>query len=47
MLIEANRAPDLDVIQRVYAEPLGNARLGELIAFHLQVALRLKRLRKR
>ena len=46
LLIEGNRAPDLDIIQRVAAEPLGNARLGELIAFHLKEALRLKRLGK-
>lgn len=46
VLIEGNRAPDLDLMQRVAAEPLGNARLGELIAFHLKEALRLKRLGK-
>jgi hypothetical protein len=35
-LVEGNGAPDLDIIQRTHREPLGNARLGRLLAFHLQ-----------
>ena len=35
-LIEANKAPDLDIIQRAQKGPLGNERLGELLAFNLQ-----------
>lgn len=34
-LIEGNGAPDLDIIQRTHQEPVGNARLGQLLAFHL------------
>ena len=34
-LVEGNGAPDLDIIQRTHREPVGNARLGELLAFHL------------
>jgi len=35
-LVEGNGAPDLDIIQRTHRDPLGNARLGELLAFHLR-----------
>jgi hypothetical protein len=35
-LIEGNGAPDLDIIQRTHQEPVGDARLGQLLAFHLQ-----------
>jgi hypothetical protein len=35
-LVEGNGAPDLDIIQRTHREPVGNARLGELLAFHLR-----------
>ncbi len=34
-LVEGNGAPDLDIIQRTHREPIGNARLGQLLAFHL------------
>jgi hypothetical protein len=34
-LIEGNGSPDLDIIQRTHREPVGNARLGQLLAFHL------------
>jgi len=34
-LIEGNGAPDLDIIQRTHQEPLGNARLGQILALHL------------
>jgi hypothetical protein len=36
VLIEGNSGPDLDIVQRVCAEPVGNARLGALIALHLR-----------
>ncbi len=39
VLIEGNSGPDLDIIQRVGAAPVGNARLGALIALHLRRAL--------
>lgn len=35
-LVEGNGAPDLDIIQRTHRAPIGNARLGELLAFHLR-----------
>ncbi|WP_258039182.1 sugar-transfer associated ATP-grasp domain-containing protein [Nitrosospira multiformis] len=34
-IMEANKAPDLDIIQRVEGVPLGNQRLGKLLAFNL------------
>lgn len=38
-LIEGNGAPDLDIIQRTHQEPVGNMRLGQLLAFHLRKIL--------
>lgn len=35
-LIEANKAPDLDIIQRTREGPIGNERLGKLLAFNLK-----------
>jgi len=35
-LVEGNGGPDLDIVQRTHREPLGNARLGQLLAFHLR-----------
>lgn len=35
-LVEGNGAPDLDIVQRTHRSPVGNARLGELLAFHLR-----------
>lgn len=35
-LVEGNGAPDLDIVQRTHRSPIGNARLGELLAFHLR-----------
>jgi hypothetical protein len=35
-LIEGNKGPDLDLVQKSHREPLGNARLGQLLAFHLR-----------
>lgn len=42
MLIEGNSGPDLDIIQRIHGEPLGNTRFGELIALHLRRATELR-----
>jgi len=39
-VIEANSAPDLDIVQRTMAAPLGRARLGEMIAHHIRERLR-------
>ncbi|MBX3024841.1 hypothetical protein KF840_08010 [bacterium] len=35
-LIEGNKGPDLDLVQKSHRGPLGNARLGQLLAFHLR-----------
>jgi hypothetical protein len=35
-LVEGNKGPDLDLVQKSHREPLGNARLGSLLAFHLR-----------
>lgn len=35
-LVEGNKGPDLDIVQRTHCEPVGNSRLGQLLAFHLQ-----------
>ena len=39
-IVEANGAPDLDIIQRTTRRPLGNARLGRLMAWHLRQRVR-------
>ena len=39
-IVEANGAPDLDIIQRTSRRPLGNARLGRLMAWHLRQRIR-------
>lgn len=39
-IIEANGAPDLDIIQRTQRRPLGQARLGRLMAWHVKRDLR-------
>ena len=36
-IIEANGAPDLDIIQRTMRAPLGTGELGRLMAYHLEV----------
>ncbi|UJP02108.1 MAG: hypothetical protein LZF85_09995 [Nitrosomonas sp.] len=41
-LIEANKAPDLDIIQRAQKGPLGNERLGRLLAFNLNRTIETK-----
>lgn len=39
VVIEGNKSPDLDIIQRVGSGPVGNSRLGVLLARHLEEAL--------
>ncbi|SFM20616.1 sugar-transfer associated ATP-grasp domain-containing protein [Nitrosomonas communis] len=41
-LIEANKAPDLDIIQRTRDGPVGNERLGKLLAFNLRQTIEAK-----
>jgi hypothetical protein len=36
ILVEGNSAPDVDIMQRPPAAPLGSGRFGELLAFHLR-----------
>lgn len=38
-IMEANKAPDLDILQRAGGRPLGNQRLGKLLAFNLRRAV--------
>ncbi|MEO8324269.1 MAG: sugar-transfer associated ATP-grasp domain-containing protein [Nitrospirota bacterium] len=38
-LIEGNKGPDLDIIQRTGGEPIGNSRFGALLAYHLRQGL--------
>jgi len=42
-LVEGNKGPDLDIIQRIYREPVGNSRFGELMAYHIGRVLDTKR----
>ncbi|HEX8873213.1 MAG TPA: sugar-transfer associated ATP-grasp domain-containing protein [Nitrosospira sp.] len=42
-IMEANKAPDLDIIQRVEGMPLGNQRLGKLLAFNLMRTVEARR----
>ena len=42
LLVEGNKSPDLDIIQRVCREPLGNSRFGNLFLFHIRRALARK-----
>lgn len=41
-VVEANKAPDLDIIQRAGDGPIGNQRLGQLLAFNLHLAVEAK-----
>ena len=41
-LIEGNKGPDLDLVQRSHAEPLGNTRLGVLLAYNMLCSLKAK-----
>jgi hypothetical protein len=43
IIIEGNTAPDVDILERVCREPLGNSRFGELLVFHLRRALETRR----
>jgi hypothetical protein len=43
-IMEANRAPDLDIIQRAGGGPVGNERLGKLLAFNLMRTIEAKRM---
>lgn len=38
-LIEGNKGPDLDIIQRTGGEPIGSSRFGVLLAYHLRRSL--------
>jgi hypothetical protein len=38
-LVEGNKGPDLDLVQRSHGEPLGNTRLGHLLAYNLRRSL--------
>jgi hypothetical protein len=35
-IVEGNGSPDLDIHQRCEGRPIGSARFGELLAFHLR-----------
>jgi hypothetical protein len=37
-LVEGNKGPGIDLMQRAQREPLGNSRFGELMVFHLERA---------
>lgn len=39
VLVEANGGPDADIIQRTHEVPVGNARFGELLAYHVERAV--------
>jgi len=41
-LIEGNKGPDLDLVQRSHGGPLGNTRFGQLLAYNLQRSLAVK-----
>jgi hypothetical protein len=41
-LIEGNTGPDADIHQRTELRPIGNARYGELLAFHMERRLGLR-----
>jgi hypothetical protein len=38
LLVEGNKGPGIDLMQRAQQEPLGSSRFGELMAFHLERA---------
>jgi hypothetical protein len=37
-VVEGNKGPGIDLMQRAQREPIGNSRFGELLAFHLERA---------
>jgi hypothetical protein len=39
VLIEGNAGADVDIVERIHGEPLGDSRFGELLAFHLRRAI--------
>ena len=39
VIVEGNAGPDVDIVERVCGEPLGSARFGALLAFHLRRAV--------
>jgi len=39
VVIEGNGSPDLDIVQRIHHQPLGDGRFGELLAFHVRRGL--------
>jgi hypothetical protein len=41
-LVEGNKSPDLDILQRIGRGPLGNSRFGELLLFHVEKVRRLR-----
>jgi hypothetical protein len=42
-LVEGNKSPDLDIIQRTHRAPIGNSRLGEILVFHVARARERRR----
>jgi hypothetical protein len=42
-MVAINKAPDLDMIQRIGRAGVGNQRLGKLLAFNLKRAVETKR----
>ena len=44
VLVEGNAGADVDIVERTHGEPLGDSRLGELIAFHLRAPCDRRRL---
>ena len=36
VLVEGNRGPDIDILQRTARGPIGNGRFGELLAYNLE-----------
>ncbi len=43
VLIEGNAGADVDIIERIHGEPLGDSRFGELLVFHLRRAIAERR----
>ncbi|HKJ24452.1 MAG TPA: sugar-transfer associated ATP-grasp domain-containing protein [Myxococcota bacterium] len=39
VVIEGNGSPDLDIVQRIHHQPLGDGRFGALLAFHVRRGL--------
>jgi hypothetical protein len=43
VIVEANGLPDQDILQRIHKAPLGEARLGQLLAHHLTYGTRWRK----